>query len=405
MGDRIPPQRTPVPYSIASTTWGLFDFGHQEVRDHRLAIIDEFITRWDNDGIMLDFDRDPYYFHDGSLPENQALMTDLIRQVRSTLDRLETERGRRQYLMVRVLSDIDFTTDRGLDVRTWIDEDLVQVVVPGAGYIPLELDIAPWLQLVEGHECWVYPSNNHWHRTEETRAWASAMYQAGIHGLYLFNYGHLLYGHPPGVAPQSDRTGSVWYSEVHPDYYRAISEIGDPRILAYLDKVYALTNLGREGHGQRQRDYRGLDAPLPVTLSVGTHTLALRMGDDTAAAVDMGIQPRATLRAVINNYTYPDEFYIVVNGTRLDDSRRSIRAVFIMNNDSSVSYPIPTSVLQPGVNTIEIVIEKTNPQMGVLPTLTSLQVEIEYRPGLGAASASHWVGRGFHQNVEGGTSG
>ena len=393
------PKKALPPESVESTMWGMFDFRHQEVRAHRLAIIDEFITRWGNDGLMLDFDRDPYYFCDGTSAENQALMTDLIRQVRATLDRLEKERGRRQYLMVRVLGDVELTTSRGLDVRTWIDEGFVQFVVPGSGYTPLELDSAPWLKLVEGHECWIYAGKNHWSRTEETRAWASAMYQAGAHGLYLFNNGHLLYGHPPGASPESERTGTVWYSELHPEYYRALNEIGDARSIAYLDKVYSLTNIDREGSGRRQRDYRGLDAPLPITLSPGTHPLSLRIGDDLVAAKDLGIHPRATLRVVIHNYTYPDEFHVLVNGTRLDDEKRSIRAVFIMNNDSVVSYPIPAKALRTGLNSIEIVVEKSNPQMAKLPELTSLQVHIEYRGGLD--SASHWVGKSFRQNVEG----
>jgi hypothetical protein len=45
-----------------ATNWGLFDFAHQEVCDHKMAQIEEFITRWDNDGVALDFGRDPRYF-------------------------------------------------------------------------------------------------------------------------------------------------------------------------------------------------------------------------------------------------------------------------------------------------------------------------------------------------------
>ena len=64
---------------IDSFTWGMFDFAHREVRQHKLAIIEEFISRWDNDGISLDFDRDPRYFKEYGKAENAALMTALIR--------------------------------------------------------------------------------------------------------------------------------------------------------------------------------------------------------------------------------------------------------------------------------------------------------------------------------------
>ena len=112
----------------------------------------------------------------------------------------------------------------------------------------------------------------------------------------------------------------MWYSELHPEYYRALSEIGDPRTIACLDKVYSLTHIEREGSGRRQRDYRGLDAPLPLALSPGGHLLSVRIGDDLSVAKSLGIHPRATLRATIHNYTYPDEFHVLVNGTRLESA-------------------------------------------------------------------------------------
>ena len=71
---------------------------HPEVRDHKLAIIEEFITRWDNDGVCLDFDRDPRLFKEEGKPENAALLTGMIRRIRATLDRVAKERGRPQYL-------------------------------------------------------------------------------------------------------------------------------------------------------------------------------------------------------------------------------------------------------------------------------------------------------------------
>ena len=38
---------------------GMFYFAQEEERAHMLAIIGDFIIRWDTDGVALDFDRDP----------------------------------------------------------------------------------------------------------------------------------------------------------------------------------------------------------------------------------------------------------------------------------------------------------------------------------------------------------
>jgi hypothetical protein len=186
--------------SLESFTWGMFDFAHEEVREHRFAIIEEFITRWDNDGMSLDFDRDPWFFKEQGKPENAAIMTDLIRRVRKLLDEVSRQRGRPQYLHVRVIPPIDTCLERGLDVRTWVEEGLVDAITPGCGYMTITQDITPWLELVEGKPCWIYPSTNHWKSLEVTRAWAKQMWQKGAHGALPIQLG------PPALRPRKGNT-------------------------------------------------------------------------------------------------------------------------------------------------------------------------------------------------------
>ena len=377
-----PPDKCP-PGSLKSIIWGVFDFAHEAVRIHKLAIIREFITRWDNDGIMLDFDREPIYFHDGTDAHNQQLMTDLVRQVRATLDEVAAQRGKEQYLMVKLLPQIQPTIDRGLDIRTWLAEDLVQVIVPGSGYGAVSLELEPWLELVADHNCWIYPPNNQWKPVEQTRGWALAMHRAGAHGLYLFNWGHLLYGHPAGTIPQAQRVGTVWYREAHPDYYRMLSEIGEVRTLEYKNKRYVLDSISHERvpgeSGKLRREYRAIDnIVLPVTLSVGSHEVDFQFGDDLLAAQQRGLSPCVTLRMKIVNYTEPDQFSVKVNDTALSNDMRTTRAEFIMSNDTWVEYPVPPELLKVGYNGVEIVMEATNPQMGVLPVLTNVEIVVQY---------------------------
>ena len=154
-------------------------------------------------------------------------MTDLIRSVKAILDRTGKQRGRKLYFHVRVIPRIEACHQRGLDVETWVKEGLVDAITPGCGYMTVSLDPAPWLDLVRGKSVYIYPSINHWRTTEETRAWAALMYQRGAHGVNLFNYGHLLFGHDRNTQPVGERTGSVWFSELHPDYYRVLDELHD----------------------------------------------------------------------------------------------------------------------------------------------------------------------------------
>lgn len=371
---------------IDSFTWGMFDFAHKDVRDHKLAIIDEFVSRWDNDGISLDFDRDPRYFRESGSTTNAALMTSLIRDVRQILERVSKERGRKLYFHVRVIPKVEACYERGLDVASWVKEGLVDAITPGAGYLTLSLDLKPWLDLVRGRDCWIYPSCNHWRTTEETRAWASLMYQRGAHGLNLFNYGHLLHGHDAATPPQSHAQNTVWFSEVHPDYYRVLHEIHDPLNLEFRDKRYVLESasrgVGLEGNaGQIARDYRAIDdIVLPVELRPGKHSVSFGFADDLRKA--SLASPRITLRLRITNYTEPDEFDVAVNGGVLPLATRRTRAVFIMSNDTWVSFPVPPARVHIGQNYIDLTVHKLNPQMSVAPVLSGMEVLVEYHRGL-----------------------
>jgi len=372
------------PSDMMATNWGMFDFAHQEVRDHKMAQIEEFITRWDNDGMALDFSRDPRYFKEFGSVENAQIMTEMIRQVRTILDRNGKERGRQLYMHVRVIPDIDQSLQRGLDVRTWVKEGLVDAIAPGAGYMPMTIDLKPWLEMVEGHDCWIYPSNNHWKKTEQTRAWAKLMYQRGAHGLQLFNYGHMLYGHDVNTPPATQTLGTVWYDDLHPDYYKVLHEIDSPQTLKFRDCDYDLDSHPREPNngshsGQNHRDYRGIDAiVLPVDLAVGSHVIAFGFGDDLVEARRQALSPKVTLRLQVHNYTQPDEFDVSINDTLLPIETRTARAQFIMDNHTWITYPVPWEVLNFGENELKIEVKYLNPGIEGSPRLDHVEVIVRY---------------------------
>jgi len=373
------PDRT----SLESFQWGAFDFAHEEVRDHRFAIIEEFITRWDNDGVSLDFDRDPWLFAEQGSAENAALITDLIRRIRRTLDETAKKRQRPQYLHVRVIPDIDVCYARGMDVRTWVAEGLVDAISPGCGYMTVSLDLAPWLELVKDKPCWIYPANNHWKTPEVTRAWAKLMMDRGAHGLYLFNWGHLLYGFDKHTPPAAERLGTVWLDELHPCYYEVLRQIGSGETMAYEDATYSLESISHEvtegEGGGNQRRSRAIDGiELPVGMSVGEHSVKLPFAEDIEGARARGFSPAITLRLKIENYTAPDEFDMAINGTTLDPDTRSTRAVFIMDNDTWVEHPVEPELLKKGINALLLDVRSLNPQMSVTPVLKNVELVVRY---------------------------
>jgi len=311
------------------------------------------------------------------------MMSDLMRRVKAILTRTEKQRGRKLYFHVRVVPRIETSYERGLDVTTWVNEGLVDAITLGCGYMTVSLDLMPWLKLVQNKPCFIYTSINHWRTTEETRAWAHLMYDRGAHGVQLFNYGHLLFGHDRNSQPTSERQGTVWYSELHPDYYRVLHELHDPKVFQYRNKRYVLESIPHERlegeAGKTHREFRAVDAiALPLTLSPGRHGVDFGVADDLKAAVSEGVTPRITLRLKLTNFTPHDDIDAVFNRQLLPRSSRSERAVFIMNDFSWINYPIPIQALQHGMNRVELIVNKLNPQMSVQPLLSGVELLIEF---------------------------
>ena len=123
------------------------------------------------------------------------------------------------------------------------------------------------------------------------------MRQRGAHGLYLFNWGHLLWGFDRHTPPRGERFGTVWYDELHPCYYEVLNQIGDPETMGCKDALYKLESMPHENtefsSGACERQWRAIDRiVLPVELSVGRHTLELAKQALDAIAIGAAVARR-----------------------------------------------------------------------------------------------------------------
>ncbi|MCH2127837.1 MAG: family 10 glycosylhydrolase [Pirellulaceae bacterium] len=217
--------------------WSALDYSIPEVREKTFRILQDVATRYDVDGLELDFFRHPVFFRPQMTgqPVTQQqcdLMTDLVRRVREMADDVGQLRGRPVLISVRIPDAAGYAKAIGLDVERWLRDDLIDLLV-GGGYFHLQ----KWEQLVAlGHryDVPVYPClsasrlgfasakadpfNNRkvsgpqvW-RGEAARAW-----KAGADGVYVFNC----------FNPNE----------------RIFHELGDPKVLDKLEKDYEV-NVG-----------------------------------------------------------------------------------------------------------------------------------------------------------------
>ena len=317
--------------------WSAFNFELPAVRDYRLAYIEKTAREHDLDGFELDFTRFTWYFTLGRERSLAHLMTNLVRRVRRSLDRVAEERNRHYTLAVHVFDSIETSLNLGLDVETWVDEGLVDALVVGTGYLPYILDLDEWLDLAMPREVPVYPSFNtntieDWRPMlsapayhEALRAISAHYWSAGADGQYIFN--HFCQRNWQNVE---DPGG------LDLDYiYAPLLELGDPVEMLGKDKLYAI-----QTHTDQAMHQQALGpAPLPIALDSLERSLPLQIGPD-------GDNPDAEtrVRAYLTGGSDSTNVWLRLNHTLLDATRRG----------EWVEATVPRGVLRSGENVLGI---------------------------------------------------
>ena len=216
-------------FPYGGNRWSAVNYALPQVREKVFRILRDVCTRYDVDGVELDFYRHPVYFKpqmtgEPVTQEQCDLMTALLRRVRRMTDEVGRRRGRPLLIAVRVPDSVGFAKAIGLDLVAWLEGDLVDLVV-GGGYFHFE----PWEDLValgRRYDAPVYaclsasrivspkdPESKgdiaQW-RGEAMRAW-----EAGVSGIYTFNR----------------------FDPLDPIF----RELGSPEVLKGLPRTYVLT--------------------------------------------------------------------------------------------------------------------------------------------------------------------
>lgn len=225
--------------------WSLVDFEHPDVEPRLLAIIEEVLVNFPVDGVELDFLRAPFYFRTNyeGLPATEAqvaILTRLVRSIRELVLRESASQGKPFLLMARVPATPKSCRHIGIDVDSWLKEELIDVMSLGGGYITFDLPIEEMVLRGKEHDVPVYPCLSQSGlmyrppRGESTKqpveAWygaAARLWQEGADGIYTFN----LF---PGPGDEADR-----------DYARKVLEtIGSAETLASTTLMYAISDAG-----------------------------------------------------------------------------------------------------------------------------------------------------------------
>jgi hypothetical protein len=355
-------------YKISEGGRGLV---HDEIRDYLFAVVEEVATDYSTEGVELDFAAAPAALEWLLRPEDVAeftpRVTDLVRQI------AEMVRGRpagRGVVGARVFPTEKINLDHGLDVRAWLDQGLVDYVVP-MFYDPSLLDPdmpIDWIiQAAHENDTSVYgflnpdfsdESRRFLNRTyatpEMTRAAAANFYDKGVDGLYTWfmpwPFGHTQRG--------------------------MLTEMADPARLKAGDKHYFL----------RRRDAGtaalGYEVPIPLDIPNAEpgklYPIPFYISDDLESD-SRGIR-QVVLRINIYDMVGADRLTVLLNGRSLEGETclRSANSGLVPYEGQWLEFHLEKVRPRKGANLLEISLDERPPELETGVTVEDVEIVIEY---------------------------
>ena len=174
-----------------------FDYAVPEVRNRMLAYIEEQLNRYSADGLELDFSRELICFDYVNNPDCCGIMNEFMREVKRLVEKAEEKCGHKILIGVRLMRDMEQCRVYGFDPRTWVNEQLVDMlcVCPRWASCDSDMPIAAWKQafphteIAAGVTDLILRSSDNVGCSPATIAGYSLRYLGdGADSMYLFNF-------------------------------------------------------------------------------------------------------------------------------------------------------------------------------------------------------------------------
>ena len=372
--------------------WSALDFSHAEVREHIFSLVREVCQGYDVNGVELDFFRHPKFFAptlDGLPAEQQHLemMTDLMRRVRKMADEVGQQRGRPLLLAARAPFNPADAQFIGLDLETWLAEDLIDILIPGGGTESrMTESFQDIVNLGHKYDVPVYPCIGwafwkHWaflevgegkHRTFESwvktqsagdpkytekpffvvaidswegtmAAWRGAatnLFNAGADGIYTFN----------AFSPRND----IW------------REIGDPKTMENKDKIFGVDRFAGDSSF---KDVRELELKPGEPVSV-----PFQVGED----VNSGNSPELQFRLHFWDFAHTDDLAVKLNQEPL----KELKPTGPMQTPLAEQWlecPLNPAQVKRGENRVDLMVGKRDESMPTPLVLDAVQLHVRHK--------------------------
>ncbi len=172
-----------------------FDFTYPKYRNAILGYIGEILDKYDFFGLELDFMREIRCFDYKNNPECHKIITEYMREVKKLVTKAEGRVGHKITVSIRTCRSHVDALEFGFDIKTMVDEGLVDVVVPSPRWNPSDsaIPIAEWRELL-GDKITIIAgieTTSMWatiQKPEMTKAYTAVYYDEGADGIYYNNH-------------------------------------------------------------------------------------------------------------------------------------------------------------------------------------------------------------------------
>ncbi|MFK5923722.1 MAG: hypothetical protein QM496_16205 [Verrucomicrobiota bacterium] len=308
---KINPLKAAHPDWLVPDTWwwqGMWNLASEDLRFHKIEVLHELVTRYDFNGIQIDFSRHMPCLPIGRQWEMREHVTEFMQMVRQLLDESGKKRGHPILLAAKVPRNPAGCRIDGFDLQAWADKGLIDILTLGSRSIYVEVE---GFRKLVGDKVQLQPCFDDHHATdgyrhqsvEFLRGVFANHWQRGADSVVTFNWS-------TGVPEVAQKVGA----EIGPlSQQVAYREIGDPSSMVDKDKIFAVERRGGYpwSNGFFNRNHT---SPLPVILSQDKAkvTLALHISDDPMAS-----KAKLTLRCILFGVNVDDSFEFRINNTPL----------------------------------------------------------------------------------------
>ena len=351
---------------------GALDFSNEEVRSRRLQYVQEQVEKYGDvlDVYLLDYMRFFCYFKTGEGAGHLDEMTQMMREIRKIVDDESLKRNKKILLAVRVAPTLADNFRNGIDIRGWLDENLVDFVCIGIHTVlDPAMPVAEFRRsLGKSLDVPLYPSYDDlayagFEPISEgmLRGFCSNMLSQGADGLELFNYYFQDYN-------------CVYHGKVHTENGGMTRRIHDPGLLKEVgslktlegrNKIYWLSD-GKTQYGLKPNTVLPLNVPVgaskTVTINVGDRMRKKRPVEvilfvRTAADADMGI----TLNGIPLASFKPDYTVLYDKNVKLGRNERQYALTFppkaLKHGENVISFEVSGNTKSFTVKRIELALK------------------------------------------------